>query len=455
MDLHLILLAAGFGTRMKSSRSKVLHEIGNLPIIAHALTSGSALRPKKRVVITGHDADRVEAVTRERFSGLVFARQDEQLGTAHAVAQAAPHLSDAIGDVLVLYGDTPFIPASVLDKMVAARRNGFDVVVLGFKAADPGRYGRLVMTGDSLERIVEFKDASAAEQAIDFCNSGVVMCDVQRLFALIGSVGNDNAAGEYYLTDIVAAARGKGLTTTAVICDEADTLGVNSRADLARAEGRFQSRARQDALDAGVTLLDPESVYFSHDTYLAADVTVEQHVVFGPGVTADSGARIRAHSHLEGCHVSSDAVIGPFARLRPGALVGERAKVGNFVEIKNSALGAGAKVKHLSYVGDATVGARANIGAGVVTCNYDGVKKYRTQICRDAFIGSDTMLVAPVRVGVGAMTASGSVITADVPDYALALGRARQITKPGFVPRFLDNLKTITKVPCRTMQPEY
>jgi len=317
--------------------------------------------------------------------------------------------------------------------------------VLGFEAADPARYGRLVMTGNRLDRIVEYKDASPEDRSITFCNSGIIVADSDTLLTLDGAVGNDNAAGEYYLTDIVALAQARGLKATAIACDEAETLGVNSRADLARAESAFQARARAEAMAAGVTLTAPETVHFAFDTALGPDTVVEPYVVFGPGVTVEGGAHIRAFSHLEGAHVAGGAVVGPYARLRPGTALAPGARIGNFVEIKNARLDAGAKVNHLSYIGDAHLGADVNIGAGTITCNYDGVSKHRTQVGAGAFIGSDTMLVAPVSVGAGAMTASGSVITRDVPDAALAIARGQQVNKPGMARKLFDMLKKKAK----------
>ncbi len=431
MATAAIILAAGQGTRMKSDLPKVLHELAGAPLFAHALASARALQPDKIVLVVGHGGEAVAEAARAMDPDIVVVEQAEQHGTGHAVAQARDALAEFSGDVVVLYGDTPFISGGTLQKMQAARAAGHDVVVLGFEADDPGRYGRLLMNGDQLTGIVEFKDASDKERAITLCNSGVKMADAGTLFDLIAGVGNDNASGEYYLTDIVALARKRGLGATAVTCPEAETLGVNSRADLAAAEAVFQARARAQALDDGVTLVAPDTVHFSHDTVLGRDVVVEPNVVFGPGVTVETGARIRAFSHLEGAHVGGGAIVGPYARLRPGAELGNGARVGNFVEIKNAEIGEGAKVNHLSYVGDASVGEAANIGAGTITCNYNGVEKFRTEIGARAFIGSDTMLVAPVRVGDEAMTASGSVITRNVPDGALALGRADQVTKPG------------------------
>ena len=441
MAVHLIVLAAGMGTRMLSDTPKVLHQVGGAPLLHHALAAGGSLEPERVVVVAGHGAERVEAALQGREPAPALVRQEEQLGTAHAVAQARPALEGATGDALVLYGDTPFIRPETLARMAKARAEGHAVVVLGFEAADPARYGRLILDGERLERIVEWKDASQAERAVALCNSGVVMVDLAVLWELIDSVGNDNASGEYYLPDIVTVAHSRGLSSTAVICDEAETLGVDSRAGLARAEAAFQARARAEALAGGVTLTAPETVFFSHDTILGRDVTVEPHVIFGPGVTVETGARIRAFSHLEGAHVGGGATVGPYARLRPGAELGNDVHVGNFVEIKAAEIGEGAKVNHLTYIGDAAVGQRTNIGAGTITCNYDGVSKHRTTIGADVFVGSDTMFVAPVTIGDGAMTATGSVVTEDVPADALAVARARQSNKPNFARRFFARLR--------------
>ncbi|MCB5198177.1 bifunctional UDP-N-acetylglucosamine diphosphorylase/glucosamine-1-phosphate N-acetyltransferase GlmU [Loktanella sp. TSTF-M6] len=442
MATALIVLAAGKGTRMQSDLPKVLHPIGAAPLLLHALSAGGALDPDRTVVVAGHGADLVEKSALTFDDRITVVRQTEQLGTAHAVAQARPALDGFTGDAVVLYGDTPFITGETLEAMIAARAD-HDVVVLGFRAADPGRYGRLVMDGDALSAIVEFKDADDATRAIDLCNSGVIAADADTLFSLIDAVGNDNASGEYYLTDIVGLARARGLSATVVTCDESETLGINTRAELANAEAAFQTRMRAQALEDGVTIPAPDTVIFAHDTYVGADALIEPYVVFAPGVTVESGATIRAFSHLEGCHVSRGAVVGPYARLRPGAELAENAKVGNFTEIKNATLAEGAKVNHLSYIGDAAIGARANIGAGTITCNYDGVFKYRTTVGDDAFIGSNTMLVAPVTVGDRALTGSGSVITQDIPAEALAIARARQINKPGLARRLMDKLKAL------------
>lgn len=440
MQTALIILAAGKGTRMNSDLPKVLHPIAGDPMLIHAMAAGAALEPARTVIVAGHGAAQVTAAAQAFDPDARVVVQEEQLGTAHAVAQARSALEGFEGNAIVLYGDTPFVEPETLQRMQNAHAD-FDVVVLGFEAADPGRYGRLVMQGDALERIVEFKDASEAEQSITLCNSGVVSCNAAKLFDLIEAVGNDNASGEYYLTDIIKIARARGLSATAVSCDEAETLGVNSRAQLADAEAAFQSRARAALMEDGVTLYAPETVYLARDTVVGRDATIEPNVFFGPGVTVESGARIRAFSHLEGCHVSRGAIVGPYARLRPGTELSEDVQVGNFVEIKNAQVSQGAKVNHLSYIGDAYIGASANIGAGTVTCNYDGVMKHHTHIGEGAFIGSSTMLIAPVHIGDGAMTGSGSVITSDVEPDALALGRALQVEKPGMARKMFEMLK--------------
>ena len=409
-------------------------------MLVHAMKSGGALDPARTVVVAGHGADLVEKAAKAYDPDVSVALQGEQLGTAHAVAQARDALSGFEGDALVLYGDTPFIRPETLAAMTAARLT-HDIVVLGFEAADPGRYGRLILKDGQLDRIVEFKDASDEERDVNLCNSGVIDADAQTLFDLIDAVGNNNAAAEYYLTDIVGIARERGMTATVVRCDEAETLGVNSRAELAGAEALFQQNARAEALTDGVTLTAPDTVFFAHDTVIGRDTVIEPHVVFGPGVTVESGSTIRAFSHLEGCHVSRGSVVGPYARLRPGAELAENVKVGNFVEIKNAQIDAGAKVNHLSYIGDATVGARSNIGAGTITCNYDGVFKHKTTIGADVFIGSNTMLVAPVSIGDQAMTGSGSVVTRDVPAGDLAVARAKQENKAGFAVRLFEKLR--------------
>jgi len=440
MAVASIILAAGMGTRMNSDIPKVLHPLAGAPLLVHAMKSCVALNPARMVVVAGHGAAAVENAAKSYDPNAQVVLQTEQLGTAHAVAQARDALAGFDGDAVVLYGDTPFISPATLAAMTAARLT-HDLVVLGFETPDPGRYGRLIVVNDQLDRIVEYKDANAEERAVTLCNSGVVAADATTLFDLIDAVGNDNAAGEYYLTDIVGIARARGLTATVVICDVSETLGVDSRSGLAQAEAIFQSRARAQALEDGVTMQAPTTVFFAHDTVVGRDTVIEPNVVFGPGVTIETGAQIRAFSHLEGCHVARGAVVGPYARLRPGAELAEDVRIGNFVEVKNATLDEGAKVNHLSYIGDASIGARSNIGAGTITCNYDGVFKHKTRIGADAFIGSNTMLVAPVSIGDAAMTGSGSVITRDVPEGDLAVARARQDNKAGFAKRLFDKLR--------------
>lgn len=440
MSTNLIILAAGKGTRMNSDSPKVLHKVAGAPLLVHAMRAGASLEPAQTVVVAGHGAEAVSAAARAYDETATIALQTEQKGTGHAVLCAREALAKASGDVLVLYGDTPFIRPETLRAMTEAREEN-DVVVLGFEAADPARYGRLVMAGSQLERIVEFKDATDEERAITFCNSGVILCSADNIFALLSQITNTNASGEYYLTDIIGLARDAGLKATAVACDERETLGVNSRLDLAAAEAAFQARARHEALESGVTLTAPDTVFFAYDTYVGPDTIIEPHVVFGPNVTIENGAHIRAFSHLEGAHVSRGATVGPYARLRPGAELSENVHVGNFVEIKNATLAEGAKVNHLSYIGDAAVGAETNIGAGTITCNYDGVFKHHTEIGARAFIGSNTMLVAPVSVGDEAMTATGAVVTKDVPDGAMAIARAPQDNKINLARKLFAKLR--------------
>ena len=441
MQVSVIILAAGQGTRMNSDIPKVLHVLAGAPLLVHAMRAGGSLEPERTVVVVGHGADPVTKAALAENSEALIVTQSEQLGTGHAVRQALPALDGVTGKVVVLYGDTPFIAPETLERLAASAS---DVTVLGFHTdSRPERYGRLVMEGDTLLRIVEFKDATEAERALSLINSGVVACNASLLRDLVAGLTNDNAAGEYYLPDIVAAARRRGLTAAVVTCPEAETLGIDTRAGLAKAEAIFQTRARADALENGVTLTAPETVFFALDTHIGRDAIIGPNVIFGPGVTVESGAQINAFCHLEGCHISRGATVGPFARLRPGAELAEDVHVGNFVEIKNSILGEGVKVGHLTYLGDADIGDFTNIGAGTVTCNYDGVMKHRTTIGKRAFIGSDTMLVAPVSVGDGALTGSGSVITEDVPAEAVAIGRARQVNKPGLATRMFEKLKAM------------
>jgi bifunctional UDP-N-acetylglucosamine pyrophosphorylase / glucosamine-1-phosphate N-acetyltransferase len=430
--LAVVVLAAGKGTRMRSALPKVLHKVAGRSMVGHVIAAAEALGAAQVVVVLAPGMDSVaEAVKPHKI-----AIQHDQNGTADAVKVAREALSGFAGDVLILYGDCPLIQPETLARMRTERRDEA-VTVLGIRVPAPSAYGRLVTTKDgALERIVEALDANEAERAIDLCNSGVMLVDGKQIFPLLDSIGNDNAKSEYYLTDIVEAARKGGGTCRVVEAPADEALGVNSRAELAVAEGVMQTRLRAKAMENGATLIDPKSVWFAHDTKLGQDVTVEPNVVFGPGVTIGDGVEIRAFSHLEKATVETGAIIGPYSRLRPGASIGEGAHVGNFVEVKNSRIDAGAKANHLSYIGDADVGAAANIGAGTITCNYDGFNKTRTVIGAGAFIGSNATLVAPVKIGAGAFTGAGSTITKDVPDDALAVGRGRQIMKSGWAAEF-------------------
>ena len=442
MQVSVIILAAGQGTRMNSDLPKVLHHVAAAPMLHHALATAHSLDPSRIVVVTGHEGQAVAASATAYSEAVDCVIQDPQLGTAHAVAQAAPLLANVEGEAVVLYADTPLIREATLRKMLEARSH-HAVVILGFNARDPGRYGRLLTKDSNLLAIREYDVATEAERAITLCNSGVVCAETSVLLSLVAEVKDNNPKKEFYLTDIVEIARARGLSAGVVLCDEAETLGVNTRAQLAEAEAAFQTRARAEALENGVTLTAPETVFFALDTWIGRDAIIGPNVLFGPGVTIESGSEIKGFCHLEGCHISRGASVGPFARLRPGAELAEDVHVGNFVEIKNAILDEGVKVGHLTYIGDADIGEHTNIGAGTVTCNYDGVMKHRTRIGKRAFIGSDTMLVAPVTIGDGAMTGSGSVITENVPAEAVAIGRARQITKPGLATRLFEKLKAI------------
>ncbi len=427
-DVAVVLLAAGKGTRMKSDLPKVLHPLAGQPMIGHALAAAETLDPVSITVVVGPGMEDVAAAVTPH--GVVV--RGRQRGTGDAVKAAREALSGFGADsnaatVLVLYADTPLISAETLKKMIAARAEGVAVVALGFRPGDPAEYGRLVLEdAGGLDRIVEFRDAGEAELGIGLCNSGVMAVAANKLFGLLDRVGDDNAKGEFYLTDIVGLARQDGLRCAVVEGDALEVLGINSRADLAAAESVWQNARRRRAMDDGATLSDPASVWFSHDTKLGRDVVIGQQVVFGPGVVVADGAEIKAFCHLEGAEIGPGASVGPFARLRPGTRIEAGARVGNFVEIKNAVLGPGAKANHLAYVGDAEVGAEANIGAGTITCNYDGYMKHRTIIGKGAFIGSNSALVAPVKIGEGAIVGAGSTITRDVPDNALAIARGRQ-----------------------------
>ena len=438
-ETAVVILAAGKGARMRSDLAKVLHPIGGAPMLHHAMRSALSLAPARLVVVVGTGADAVADAVHALAPGAAICEQAEPLGTGHAVRMAEAALAGFEGDVFVLFADTPFISAETLAAMASTRSQGADLVALGFDAAEPGGYGRMVTgPGGALERIVEARDASAGELAIRTCNSGVIAADSKTLFALLASVGNDNAKGEYYQTEVIGLARAQGLSARLVRCDESETLGINDRVQLAAAEAAFQTRARRSAMLGGATMTAPETVFLAWDTQLGRDVTIGPDVVFGPGVEIADGAEIRAFSHLEQCRVGPGAIIGPFARLRPGADIGKGARIGNFVEIKNAVFGEGAKANHLAYVGDATVGARANLGAGTITCNYDGFAKHRTEIGEGAFIGVNTALIAPVSIGDNAYVGTGTVVTRDVPEDALALSRTPQTNREDFAPRLRE-----------------
>jgi len=418
---------------MKSDLPKVLHQVGGRAMLDWAIAAAAKTGAARTIVVTGAHSPSVGEHVVQVLGAGASVIQDLPLGTAHAVRAAESAMAGFDGDVVILYGDAPFVPPERIEEMFALRAAKGGLIVLGFEARDPTGYGRLVLGSDgALERIVEHKDASEAERAIKLSNSGVLCADARTLFQLLAQVRNDNVKGEYYLTDVVALGRAAGVAAHVLVGVESDTLGVNSRVELAAAEAQFQHRMRVAAMEAGVTLLDPQTVYFHYDTEIAPDVVIEPNVFFGKGVKIGKGARIKAFCHIEGAEIGEGANVGPSARLRPGTKLGRNVKIGNFVEIKNATFGEKAQASHLTYVGDADVGARANLGCGTITCNYDGFDKYRTTIGEDAFIGSDTALVAPVTVGKGAYTGTGSVITKDVPDGALGVARARQMNIDGW-----------------------
>jgi bifunctional UDP-N-acetylglucosamine pyrophosphorylase/glucosamine-1-phosphate N-acetyltransferase len=439
-----IVLAAGEGIRMRSTLPKALHAIGGRTLLAHVLSAATQAGGAELAVVVGPDHDTVAAAAQSIAPQAQIFVQRERLGTAHAVLAAKSAIARSPDDILVVFADTPLLRAQTLTQLRAALDRGAAVAVLGFRPADPQGYGRLVMQGDELVAIREHSDASADERRIDFCNGGVMALAGSHALAILERIGNANAKGEYYLTDAVAIARDMGLKAVATETGEDDVLGINTKAQLAEAEAALQTRLRAAALEAGVSMIAPQTVYLAADTKFGKDVTIEPHVVFGPGVTVDDGALIRSFSHLEGAHVGKGARIGPFARLRPGTELGPDVHIGNFVEVKAAQIEAGAKANHLSYIGDARVGEGANIGAGTITCNYDGIAKHRTDIGKGAFIGSNSSLVAPVKIGDGAYVGSGSVVTKDVPADALAVARAPQTVKEGWAKR-LRQLKSLGK----------
>jgi bifunctional UDP-N-acetylglucosamine pyrophosphorylase / glucosamine-1-phosphate N-acetyltransferase len=441
-----VILAAGEGTRLKSARPKVLHEIAGQAMIRHVIAALRPLEPAETVVVIGRDMESAA----HAVVPLPTAIQSPPRGTGDAVRMAYPILADrlagddTIADLLVLYGDTPLIRTETIAALLEARRRfpAAAVAVAGFRPADPGAYGRLVLDSKgALLRIVEARDAAPDELAIGLCNGGIMAIAARHAFDLIGEIGNDNAKREFYLTDIVEIANRRGLTCRVVEAPEEDVLGVNTRAELAAAESVMQDRLRRRAMRDGATLVAPETVFLCADTRLGRDVVIEPSVIFGPGVTVADNVRIRSFSHIEGAEIAAGAIVGPFARLRPGAVLETDVHVGNFVEVKATRLGAGVKANHLSYLGDSDIGAGTNIGAGTITCNYDGFNKWRTTIGERAFIGSNTALVAPVSVGDGAYVATGSVVTSDVPADALTIARGRQVDKPGRAAELRDRLK--------------
>ena len=436
-----IVLAAGLGTRMKSNLPKVMHEIGGLPLVGHVVKALKQAGSDRISVVTGPDMPELEKLVQNLAPEAHCHVQHERLGTAHAALAARSALASPSDDVLILFGDTPLVTADTIGKVRRALSDGADLAVLGFETQQPFGYGRLLTDNGQLVAIREEKDASDAERRITFCNSGIMGFSGLHALSLLDAIGNANAKSEFYLTDAVEIANSRGLKVVAVSGSEVETQGINTRAQLAACEEDFQVRMRNFALENGCTLLAPHTVYFSHDTVLESDVVIEQNVVFAPGVKVASGARIRAFSHLEGASVGRNSAVGPYARLRPGAVLGADTRVGNFVEVKNTTFEDGAKANHLSYIGDASVGSKSNIGAGTITCNYDGYLKHRTEIGAGSFVGSNSTLVAPVSLGSGTFVAAGSVITDDVDQDSMAFGRARQIVKEGKAKQLRERLK--------------
>ena len=430
-----IVLAAGEGTRMRSARPKVLHEVAGRSMLAHVLAAVRGAGTEMAAVVVGPNSDAVADEARRMLPKAQTFVQSERRGTAHAVLSARAAIEMGADDILVVYGDTPLISAETLKRLRGAIDHHASVAVLGFRPHNPAGYGRLVMNGHRLVAIREERDASDIERKIDLCNGGLMALRGEVALDILGRIDNKNAKGEFYLTDAVTIADGMALELVALETTEDEVLGVDNKAKLAQAEDVMQWRLRGAAMEAGVTMVAPETVYLSADTKFGQDVTVEPNVVFGPGVVVEDNAVIHAFSHLEGAHVGKGASVGPFARLRPGATLGAKSRVGNFVEVKAAELGEGAKANHLAYIGDGRVGEGANIGAGTIFCNYDGKNKHRTEVGKGAFIGSNSALVAPVKVGDNAYVGSGSVITDDVPAGALALGRGRQVNKAGWKPK--------------------
>ncbi|MCC0019648.1 MAG: bifunctional UDP-N-acetylglucosamine diphosphorylase/glucosamine-1-phosphate N-acetyltransferase GlmU [Nitratireductor sp.] len=426
-----IILAAGEGSRMKSATPKVLHELAGKSLVGHVIGSAIKAGGDTQAVVVGRDADLVEAEARRFSDDVVIVEQKERLGTGHAVLCARDVIARGFDDILVVTGDTPLLRPESLLRLRRAREHGADVVVLGFRTDEPFGYGRLIESDGELLAIREHRDCSDEELKIRFCNGGIIALNGDRALEILEAIGNDNAKNEYYLTDAVEIARSKRMKTSAIEADENELHGVNDRYDLARVEGIWQSNRRSELMRSGVTMQAPETVHLCHDTVIGTDTVLEPNIYFGPGVEIAEGVQIRAFCHLEGVRIAAGAQVGPFARLRPGTVLKEDAKVGNFCEVKNAAVEKGAKINHLSYIGDARVGAKANIGAGTITCNYDGANKWHTDIGAGAFIGTNSSLVAPVKIGDGAYVGSGSVIVSDVASDALAIARGRQVVMEG------------------------
>jgi len=430
MDTAVIILAAGKGTRMNSNRPKVLHNVGNFPLIAHCIKTAESIKPHKILTVLGHGRTEIRNVLKSSDNSIKFVIQEAQLGTGHAVSVAMDELADFDGNVIVLYGDTPFLSAETMIRIQTSSSQA-DLVVLGFHAPDPSGYGRLITNKNELLKIVEHNDANGQELALNLCNSGVMAGSSKIIKKLLKELDRNNKNNELYLTDCVHLAKARGFTCSYLVCDPKEAFGINSLEQLSLAEKTFQETARTEAAENGIHLVAPETAFFSLDTEIGRDTIIEPNVIFGPGVKVGTGCTIKAFSYLEGCKVSDDCSIGPYARLRPGVDLSEGVKIGNFVEIKNSKIAEKSKINHLSYIGDTEIGENSNIGAGTITCNYDGVNKHKTVIGENVFIGSNTMLIAPLTVGNNSMTGSGSVVTKDIPADNLAIARSEQINKNG------------------------
>ena len=440
MSFSVVILAAGKGTRMKSEKPKVLHTVGNASMLHHVMEVAKRAGAEETIIVAGHQADLVSEAAKIKSPDAKIVVQEKQLGTGHAVKQAERLLGKTGNDLLILYGDAPFIKSETISQLIKARKT-CDIAVLGFDTEHPGMYGRLITNGENIIEIVEAKDATQEQLNISLCNSGVILGRADIIFSLIAKIGNENASKEFYLTDCIELAAEAGYTSSCVLCDENETIGINSLEELAKAEEIFQKAKRIEFMEKGVHLQSPETVFFSFDTEIGKGTIIEQNVVIAPAVTIEKNAIIRAFSHLEGCHICPNSKIGPYARIRPGSILSDGANIGNFVEVKKSTVGQDSKINHLSYIGDTKIGEKVNVGAGTITCNYDGVSKHNTDIEDGAFIGSNTMLVAPVKVGKSSVTASGSVITKDIPDHALAFARSRQENKIGMGKKLMNLLR--------------